>query len=179
MKIYTKTGDQGQTGLIGGQRVSKASARIEAYGTVDELNAALGVAACQPAAGVVAERIRRVQSDLHLVCADLASPAETTDTPRVKASHVAHLERLCDELEAQLPPLKQFILPGGGAAGAQLHLARTVARRAERRVIELAQVESLNAQVIRYLNRLSDLLFLMARYTNQRQNVPEHHPDYR
>ena len=179
MKIYTKTGDRGQTGLIGGQRVSKASARIEAYGTVDELNAALGVAASQPDAQAIVERLWRLQSDLHLVCADLAAPAQAAQTPRVMPSHVAYLEELCDDLEAQLPPLQQFILPGGTAAGAHLHLARTVARRAERRVIELAQAEPFNSEVIRYLNRLSDLLFLMARQINQQQNVPEHHPDYR
>lgn len=179
MKIYTKTGDQGQTGLIGGQRVSKASARIEAYGTVDELNAALGVTASQPAASAIVEHIQRLQSDLHLVCADLAAPTQAADTPRVMASHVERLEKLCDELDAQLPPLRQFILPGGTTAGAQLHLARTIARRAERRVIELAQREALNAQVICYLNRLSDLLFLMARRINQQQDAAEHHPDYR
>ena len=179
MKIYTKTGDRGQTGLIGGKRVSKASLRIEAYGSVDELNSASGVVLNQLEKVPLHEKIRRIQNDLHLVCADLADPNLAGSTPRVSAAHVAALEKECDELEARLPALRQFILPGGAPAAAQLHWARTVARRAERRVVELAAQEEVNPYVIQYLNRLSDLLFLMARWVNVQADVPELHPEYR
>lgn len=179
MKIYTKTGDRGQTGLIGGKRVSKASLRIESYGSVDEANSVLGVALNQLEKAPLYDKIRRIQNDLHRVCADLADPNFAGSTPRVSAAHVAALEKECDELEAQLPPLTQFVLPGGTPAAAQLHWARTVARRAERRVVELAAHEEVNAFVIQYLNRLSDLLFLMARWANVQAGVPELHPEYR
>lgn len=178
MKIYTKTGDHGKTGLIGGQRVGKNSRRIEAYGTADELNAALGVVAGLFGKDEFCKKVQKVQKDLHLVCADLANPDLASDTPRLAERHVQALEQLCDELDAELPPLIQFILPGGTVAGAQLHLARTVARRAERRVIELASREAINPVVVIYLNRLSDLLFLMARWVNQQQGQPEINPDY-
>jgi len=177
MKIYTKTGDKGDTGLIGGKRISKASLRIEAYGTVDELNACLGMVVSQlNQQGLL--KIQKLQSDLHLVGADLADPNLDSATPRVSESHVNALEAWCDELDITLPPLQQFILPGGSPASAQLHLARTVARRAERRVIELAVEDGINDAVVRYLNRLSDLLFIMARWINHREGQPETHPDY-
>lgn len=179
MKIYTKTGDRGQTGLIGGKRVSKASLRIEAYGSVDEVNSALGVVLNQLEKLPLHEMIRRIQNDLHRVCADLADPNLAGNTPRVLQDHVAALEKECDALEAQLPALRQFILPGGAPAAAQLHWARTVARRAERCVVELAAHEEVNPCVIQYLNRLSDLLFLVARWANVQAGVPELHPEYR
>ncbi len=179
MKIYTRTGDRGETGLIGGGRVSKASARIEAYGAVDELNAALGVAASQTDNPSLRGKIERLQADLHLVCADLANPDPEAEAPRVGERHVTALEALCDEADAQLSPLKRFILPGGSPAGAGLHFARTVARRAERRAVELAADEPVNAETVRYLNRLSDLLFLLARWINHRDGAVESHPDYR
>lgn len=178
MKIYTKTGDRGETGLIGGKRVSKGSSRIEAYGSVDEVNSALGLTVNQVEGGRLQETLRRIQNDLHRVCADLADPNLSGSTPRVSPAHVAALEQECDALEAQLPPLKQFVLPGGATAAAQLHWARTVARRAERRVVELAAQEQVNPLVIQYLNRLSDLLFLMARWANVQAGVPELHPEY-
>jgi len=175
LKIYTKTGDKGETGLIDGGRVSKAAPRIEA---VDELNAALGVAASQTDNPSLREKIERLQADLHLVCADLANPGEA-GTPRVSGRHVDALESLCDEVDADLVPLTQFILPGGSPAGAGLHFARTVARRAERRVVELAADQPVNEAAVRYLNRLSDLLFLLARWINHRDGAAESHPDYR
>ena len=181
MKIYTRTGDQGETGLLGGGRVSKASPRIEAYGTVDELNAALGVVAAQldGSEAKAREIIAKVQNELHTVCADLAAPdLQNEKVPRVGAKHVEELERLCDELEEELPPLESFVLPGGTPAGALLHWARTVARRAERRVVELATHEKINTEVVRYLNRLSDLLFLLARWVNHRAGVEERPPSY-
>jgi len=179
LKIYTKTGDRGETGLLGGARMSKASPRIEAYGAVDELNAALGVAASQTDNPSLREKIERLQADLHLVCADLANPKPEAEAPRVGEGHVAALEALCDEVDADLAPLKRFVLPGGSPAGAGLHFARTVARRAERRVVALAADEPVNAEAVRYLNRLSDLLFLLARWINHRDGAAESHPDYR
>lgn len=178
MKIYTKTGDGGDTGLIGGARVKKDALRVEAYGTVDELNAALGVVVAALHRGTTRDSVVRLQNDLHLVCADLASPQLEAEGPRVQPQHVARLEALIDALDQQLPPLTQFILPGGVVAGAQLHLARTVARRAERRVIALAEREALNPTLVPYLNRLSDALFVMARFVNQLADLSEKHPDY-
>ncbi len=179
MKIYTRKGDRGETGLLGKKRISKASLRIEAYGTVDELIAALGVAASQLKDPSIGKSIERLQSALHLVCAELATPDLKRDAYRISEKHVEVLEKHCDELEAKLPALKNFILPGGVPAGAQLHFTRTVARRAERRVVELAEQEAINPEVIRYLNRLSDLLFLIAAWVNHKAGVSERHPDYR
>lgn len=178
MKIYTRTGDKGETGLFGGKRVSKASLRIEAYGTVDELNAALGIVASQVGSPEMKQMLERLQNELHIVCADLANPDLKSQSPRITASHVAGLEKLCDQLDESLSPLKKFILPGGSLSGSLLHYTRTVARRAERRTVELATHEEINPETVRYLNRLSDLLFLMARAVNQQTGVPEAHPDY-
>lgn len=178
VKIYTRTGDKGETGLIGGHRVSKASPRIEACGTVDELNSTLGLAASQLESLEIRGMVERLQNELHLVCADLADPDLGSKGKRITAAHVERLERLCDQLEGRLPPLKSFILPGGTPTGALLHYARAVARRAERRTVELAFSEKINPEVIRYLNRLSDLLFLMARFVNHQAGLPEIHPKY-
>jgi len=178
MKIYTKTGDSGDTGLIGGARIKKTALRVEAYGAVDELNAALGVVAASLGRGTMRDSVLRLQNDLHLLCADLANPQLEADAPRVQRQHIARLAALIDALEQTLPPLTQFILPGGVPAGAQLHLARTVARRAERRVIALAERTTLNESIVPYLNRLSDALFVMARSVNHRAKLAENHPDY-
>ena len=178
MKIYTRTGDRGETGLFGGKRVSKASLRIETYGTADELNAALGMAASQAQSQEIKEIIERLQNELHIVCADLASPDLKSQGPRMTAKHVEELEKLCDQLDEKLPPLKKFVLPSGTFAGTLLHYARTVARRAERRTVELASHEEVNPEAIKYLNRLSDLLFLLARTVNHQASVPEIHPKY-
>ena len=178
MKIYTKTGDAGQTGLFAGGRVSKDHARIAAYGTVDELNAFLGVARteCAETTGIQANLptleslLATLQNELFDLGAELATPnpAETR-VPRVSEKQVAALEQAIDHYEAQLPPLKTFILPGGTRTAAALHVARTVCRQAERAVVHLANLpdEHVSPQVIVYLNRLSDLLFVLARAANQ------------
>ncbi|NIM19390.1 MAG: cob(I)yrinic acid a,c-diamide adenosyltransferase [Candidatus Latescibacteria bacterium] len=178
MGIYTRKGDKGRTKLFGGRAISKASERVEAYGEVDELNAVLGVVATQVEDAALLELIQHLQNDLHLVCADLANPDLKRDTHRINAAHVEVLEKHCDELEAKQPPLKKFVLPGGSTAGSTLHFARTVARRAERRAVHLAENESVNPEVIRYLNRLSDLLFLMALEVNRQSGIKERNPDY-
>ncbi len=184
-RIYTRTGDAGDTGLFGGQRVSKDDLRVEAYGTVDELNAVLGSVLTYAATDSdLGPLILALQSDLFFLGADLATPAES-DTQkgrivieRVGSERVAKLEVWIDQYEAELEPLRRFILPGGHPMAAALHVARAVCRRAERRCVALAQVEAagatpLNPEILRYLNRLSDLLFVLARAANQREGVPD------
>jgi len=175
-KIYTKTGDAGETSLFDNSRVSKADPRVDAYGEVDELNACLGAAR---AAGVdhdMAEALESIQKDLFALGARLADPssriAGRVTKAAVTATDVERLEQTIDRFTAEVPPLRRFILPGGSAAGALLHLARTVCRRAERRVIGLGP-GAVEAILIVYLNRLSDLLFVMARTVNHRAGVPE------
>ncbi len=173
MKIYTKTGDQGQTGLFGGPRVSKDHARIEAFGTVDELNSHLGLIRTLPDASVFDAELRRIQCELFDLGAELATPGSTAE--RITPAHVAVLEKLIDEHEATLEPLACFILPTGTPLAAAIHVARTVCRRAERRVVTLAaQLDTtIPANAIEYLNRLGDLLFVMARVVNHRAGVPD------
>ena len=175
-RIYTRTGDDGTTGLGDGTRVPKTSPRIVAYGTVDELNAQLGVVRAANPAAELAATLLRIQNDLLHVGAQLSMP-DTVDAktrgPTIESRHVAELERLLDELNQKLEPAKNFVLPGGHAAAAQLHVARTVCRRAERLTIELAQQEPIGEHVIPYLNRLSDLLFVMARYQNKVAGIDE------
>lgn len=181
MKIYTRTGDAGMTALYGGERVPKDARRVEAYGTVDEANALLGVARTQ--LGDLEDfdaLLARVQSALFDVGADLATPESRyrqNIVPLTEAD-VTGLEQSIDRLEAALPPLHAFILPGGHPAAASLHLARTVVRRAERRAVELAHSEAVNPQVTAYLNRLSDFLFVLARAVNAAARVQDHewHP---
>lgn len=162
-RIATKTGDRGETGLADGARVPKASPRIQAYGTVDELNAALGVALVH-CKGELASRLQRIQRELFDLGADLAL---AKGGPRITQEHVARLDRELDLLEGQLPPLQRFILPGGSEAAAQLHHARTVCRRAERELVALASQERVAPEALVYLNRLGDLLFLLARWANK------------
>jgi cob(I)alamin adenosyltransferase len=171
MKVYTRTGDDGTTGLFGGGRVAKSHPRIAAYGTVDETNAALGLVRAALARVAGTERadavLGRVQEELFVLGGDLSAPGETKyPVPRIEPAHVGQLERDIDAFTADLPPLKHFILPGGHPAAAALHLARTVCRRAERLVVELAAVEEGATEPLHYLNRLSDLLFTMARWVN-------------
>lgn len=176
MKIYTKAGDAGLTGLLGGGRFAKDDPRIDAYGTVDELNAAIGVARAASPDPDSDARLARVQADLFVVGSALADPAPSGPFHgAVKADHAATLEAWIDELEATLDPLRQFILPGGSPAAASIHLARTVCRRAERMVVRLARHpgESVPAEVIVYLNRLSDFLFVLARAVNKRAGVAD------
>ena len=178
VRIYTRGGDSGETALFGGTRVSKSAPRVDAYGAVDELNAVLGIARSQADEGGLVDLLARLQDELHTVCADLANADLDAEAPRIDATHVSGIERDCDHLDAELPPLAQFILPGGSSLAAWLHYARTVARRTERRVVELGGQEPINADVVSYLNRLSDLLFLMARTANHRANAAEIHPRY-
>ena len=175
MKVYTRTGDDGTTGLFGGGRVSKTHPRISAYGTVDETNAALGMArAALPDGSAADGLLARLQNELFVLGGDLATPDETEyPVPRVEPAHVAALEADIDRLTADLPPLKNFVLPGGTPAAAALHLGRTVARRAERLVIETSALEGVSEHAVHYLNRLSDLLFTLARWVNQDAGVAE------
>ncbi|HEU0013925.1 MAG TPA: cob(I)yrinic acid a,c-diamide adenosyltransferase [Longimicrobium sp.] len=177
LRIYTRTGDRGETGLFGGQRVPKDHARVEAYGDVDELNSVLGAALAHLEAEGQDELVaglRAVQADLFTVGANLATPApedggrEAPWIPALPAGRVEELEAWIDRAEAELEPLKAFILPGGTPAAAALHLARTVCRRAERRVVSLAREVHVGREWIVYLNRLSDLLFTLARLANHR-----------
>ena len=169
MKVYTRTGDDGTTGLFGGGRVAKTHPRIAAYGTVDETNAALGMArAALGAPGSRADAcLARLQNELFVLGGDLATPDDTEyPVPRVDADHVAALESDIDAFTADLPPLKNFVLPGGTPAAAALHLGRTVSRRAERLVVETSALEGVSEHALHYLNRLSDLLFTLARWVN-------------
>jgi cob(I)alamin adenosyltransferase len=170
-KIYTRTGDAGETALGDGARVAKHSPRVAAYGTVDELNATLGLARLH-ASGTTDEALARVQNDLFDLGADLCTPDIENDASaprprlRVVAAQVTRLEAEIDAMNAGLGPLRSFVLPGGSALAAHLHLCRTVCRRAERRVVELAAREAVNPEAVRYLNRLSDWLFVAARVAN-------------
>ncbi|MHB1627043.1 MAG: cob(I)yrinic acid a,c-diamide adenosyltransferase [Bacilli bacterium] len=183
MKIYTKTGDEGQTSLIHGRRVGKDDHRVETYGTLDEANSVLGiVAASLRSHGAVMDDIgkiiARVQRDLFDLGRDLATPADGQSAGFVTPAHVEQLERVIDRLDAETPPLRQFILPGGDLAACHLHHARTVVRRAERLCVGLLRGQTANAEIRRYLNRLSDLLFVCARVVNFRLAVAEPAVDF-
>ena len=173
MKIYTKTGDAGETGLFGGPRVSKDHARIEAFGTVDELNSHLGVIRTLPAAAAFDPLLRRIQCELFDLGAQLATPGGVKE--RITTEHVDFLEAAIDQHEALIEPLKCFILPNGTPQAAALHVARTVCRRAERRVVTLASrlETTIPANAIEYLNRLGDLLFVLARVANSKEGVAD------
>jgi cob(I)alamin adenosyltransferase len=168
MKIYTKTGDDGDTSLFGGHRIPKSSLRIDAYGTVDELNAQLGVVrALKPPAEVEAI-LEQLQNQLFVLGADLAAPLDTVSskTQRIQQDHIQSLEKIIDQIDTQLKPLQSFILPGGQLIGAQMHVARTVCRRAERLVDSLGRKEAIGKFPLVYLNRFADLLFVLARSVN-------------
>jgi cob(I)alamin adenosyltransferase len=173
-RIYTKTGDDGTTGLVGGQRVPKDSVLIETSGSLDELNAIIGlVRVCTLPEGVD-KVLETIQNDLLAIGSQISTPEESgISIPCIGDDEVGTLEHEIDVLEERLSPLRQFILPGGSREAAELHLARTVARRAERRCITLSRSSKIDPRILRYLNRLSDLLFLLARYANQFQNVPD------
>ncbi|MEL6613378.1 MAG: cob(I)yrinic acid a,c-diamide adenosyltransferase [Bacteroidota bacterium] len=193
MKVYTRTGDDGTTALFGGERVAKTHPRIDAYGTVDETNACLGLARAHLKSMVslgstiyqgdgfsdadfahADSLLDRVQHDLFVLGGDLASPHDTKyPVPRMTLDHTAALEAEIDRLDEDLPPLKHFILPGGSAAAAALHVARTTCRRAERLTVDLAHLEPIAEACPRYLNRLSDLLFTLARWVNHRAGIAE------
>ncbi|MFC4807709.1 cob(I)yrinic acid a,c-diamide adenosyltransferase [Paenibacillus sp. GCM10023250] len=177
MKIYTKSGDKGQTSLVSGKRVPKNAARVQAYGTVDEANSMIGFALSALEGSSEWESFRamllEVQAKLFHVGAELSTPSLLKPAWPIKEEDVDRLEAYIDGMEAELPPLTNFILPGGLPCGAALHAARTVVRRAERLAVEVRREEDLNPVVLKYLNRLSDLLFVAARFANRRQGAPE------
>jgi cob(I)alamin adenosyltransferase len=175
-KVYTRSGDDGSTALGSGRRVSKTSRRIAAYGTVDELNAHVGAALAAGPVTELCEPLRRIQNELLHLGADLCIPEADKAArpgPRIEQRHIDGLEQCIDAFNAQMPALKNFILPGGSVVAAELHVARTVCRRAERLVVALADEEPVGAHVIPYLNRLSDALFVLARFHNQRSGVTD------
>lgn len=175
-KIYTKTGDKGTTALFGGTRVSKHSQRIEAYGTVDELNSSLSVVLTCELPTELREILTNICVELFTLGADLATPLEPPphfSIPRVELRHVSQLERSIDSMTAQLPELKNFILPGGSLASAHLHVARTICRRAERRIVELSEAEEIGDVAVMYINRLSDFLFVASRFANSSLGVED------
>ncbi len=175
MKIYTKTGDRGDTSLFGGQRVPKDALRIEAYGTVDELNSALGLARAENTDAQIDRILEGIQNELFELGADLATPqsVEKGKVRRMESKDVQGMEKNIDDLQGRLKPLRSFILPGGFPVAARIHFARTICRRAERAAVRLSRNEDIGDTVIIYLNRLSDLLFVLARYANARAGVPE------
>ena len=170
MKIYTKTGDDGNTGLQGNFRIAKSHPRIVSYGTVDEANAALGVVLTNSLDEDVGEILTEIQNDLFLVGADLSNPNLNDVKNRVSLDMIEKLEKYIDKFELELPPLTNFILPGGEPSAAQLHHVRTVIRRAESQTVLLSEKDEINSNCIKYLNRLSDLFFVMGRLINKRKN---------
>jgi cob(I)alamin adenosyltransferase len=165
-KIYTKTGDDGTTGLLGGTRVKKYNIRLEAYGTVDELNAAIGVIRSYPLPGNLYDHLIVIQNKLFNIGSRLASDEQGkafTEKLLITEHHIEYLEEAIDKMEAELPRLTRFILPGGDPAAAQCHVARTVCRRAERRILEFAEQEKVQPEVLKFINRLSDFLFVLSR----------------
>ena len=176
MKIYTKTGDQGETGLFGGGRVMKDDARVDSYGEVDELNAAVGLAQSLESNAELKALCQAIQDQLFTVGAVLATPQGSKADqaiPHVRPEWAFAMEALMDRFDTELPPLTHFVLPGGSAAASALHLARTVCRRAERRVVPLVREQVAHADVLVYLNRLSDYLFTLARVSNHRSGVKD------
>ena len=170
MKIYTKTGDDGSTGLQGNYRIDKSHPRIIAYGTIDEANAALGVVLSNSLDVDITQILTEIQNDLFLVGADLSNPNLNDVKNRVSLEMVEKLEQYVDKFESELPPLTNFILPGGDPSAAQLHYVRTVVRRAESQTVLLTEKDEINSNCIKYLNRLSDLFFVMGRLINKRNN---------
>jgi cob(I)alamin adenosyltransferase len=178
VRIYTRTGDRGETALFGGGRVSKDHPRVAAYGDVDELNSAIGVARATAPTGFYDDLLESIQRDLFSIGGHLATPdpervAKTLEKASLSAQQVTEFERVMDDAEGELPPLRAFVLPGGSPKAAALHLGRTVCRRAERSVVHLAQGNEVPALFLVYLNRLSDLLFTLARLANHRAGVKD------
>lgn len=175
MKIYTKTGDAGDTSLFGGKRVPKNALRIEAYGTVDELNSIIGVCRASNPANEIDSILEEIQNDLFTLGADLATPFDSNASKikRITSGEITRLEKHIDAIDPQLEPLKVFILPGGSRSAAMLHFARTICRRAERLVVQLSKEEEVGEHPVIYLNRLSDLLFVIARWSNALSHTAE------
>lgn len=177
MKIYTKTGDKGETSLFGGERVSKKSDRIEAYGTVDELNSFIGLAIIEVKDISVKELLTKIQNQLFVLGSDLATPRnkenDNTRIERITPKFYEEIEKAIDDYDAQLEALKNFILPGGSKSACLLHVCRTVSRRAERKAVALNDRVKIGDNIIIFLNRLSDLFFVLARYENKCHNIPD------
>lgn len=172
-RIYTRTGDKGKTGLVGGGRTSKDSARVVAYGNVDEANSVLGLVRSVSKDEEINSLLETLQRDLFTVGSDLASPGLDSSVPRTSGDMVLAIEKTIDRFQEQVPQLTAFILPSGSQAGALLHFARAVVRRAERNIVALARTEDVNENLIPYVNRLSDLLFVLARVANHREKKTE------
>ena len=172
-KIYTKTGDDGTTGIIGGERVMKSNPRVIAYGAIDELNATIGVILSSGVDLDIAKILARIQNDLFVVGSDLANPDLSNSSNRVTTEMVTFLENSIDELEHELDPITYFILPGGGLTSSFLHQARAVCRRAETNIVILSESDSINKTCQIYINRLSDLLFVLARIINKRKKIKD------
>jgi len=177
MKIYTKTGDQGKTSLFDGKRLSKDDIRIEAYGTIDELNAHIAILIQYCPQSSCIPQLTHIQQILFQLGAHLATESEEhkKKLPTLSTDEITLLEQSMDQMDAQLPPLKHFILPGGGLASSQAHVCRTVCRRAERRVVSLAGMEDINPFIVMYLNRLSDYFFVVSRWLSKEDGLPEHY----
>jgi cob(I)alamin adenosyltransferase len=177
MKIYTKSGDQGETGLFGGKRVSKGSLRIDSYGTIDELNSFIGVAIVETKNEEIIKLLQKLQNQLFEVGSDLASPdddkAEKFNILRIPEKYYEDIEKQIDYFDDQLEPLRNFILPGGSKGAAYLHVCRTIARRAERLITLLSVTEKVNGNIIIFLNRLSDLFFVLARFENMKSAIKD------
>ncbi|NYZ77634.1 cob(I)yrinic acid a,c-diamide adenosyltransferase [Candidatus Micrarchaeota archaeon] len=171
MPIYTRMGDTGQTVTLSGKKVYKDDAQVEAYGSVDELNALLGVAISFTSHDDVLALLRKIQKELFLIGAELAMGK--TPAKKINPAHISSLEAEIDKIEEELPRLANFLVPGGSKTASLLHLSRTVCRRAERRVVTLSRKSSINPDIIKYLNRLGDLLFVLARYENRKQRIEE------
>lgn len=177
MKIYTKTGDKGETGLLGGERVSKDSLRLNAYGTIDELNAFIGLAIAEVKSVKVMNVLVDLQNKLFILGSDLAAP-ENEKSVKLKVSRtpsnfIDQTEKIIDEFESQLDELKNFILPGGSKGAALLHICRTISRRAEREIVALKNSVSISRNILMFVNRISDLFFVLARFENKYSNIPD------
>ena len=173
MHIYTKFGDSGETALLSGKRVSKADIRVEAYGNVDELNAFLGLIISFSDLDIVRKPLIQIQKDLFIVGAQLSCQNSSIKTPKLNENRINELEKAIDKIEEELPALHHFILPGGSKTAAMVHMARTVCRRAERRVVALSKEEKIDPKLVVYLNRLGDYLFMLAREINRKKRVEE------
>lgn len=173
VKIYTKTGDDGTTGLIGGKRIKKSNPRITAYGAIDELNAAIGIILGSKLDSDIRKLLIQIQNNLFIVGADLANPDLTNNSNRVTIDMTTFLEIQIDKLENELPSITYFILPGGNLVASQVHLARAICRRAEVKIVELSGIDKINKNCQIYINRLSDLLFVVARTINKRKKIKD------
>lgn len=173
MKIYTKTGDDGTTGLQGGKRISKSNIRISAYGTIDEINASIGLILSSKFDDELEKLLRSIQNDLFVVGSDLSNPDLSSDENRVTSEMVENIEKNIDRLENKLPPITNFILPGGHEIASLIHLTRTITRRAETQIITLDEIGIVNEECKKYINRLSDLLFVMARFVNKKNGFED------